>query len=266
MIMDLANATVRMQGDFGSMEQSKLEVTSGDLLSGNTERTWMGELFHSAAYAGVQTPVSGAAQLLDKAAGTESCASLQFVDAPAESEFLSSRWHAQQIGATVGMIVPFLLVHKAVSGVGNAALGKAETGLGSTLFTRRAVGESALTGAIMEGVFRPVNTELQPDFLRSRFENAVTGGLTMGVLTGGSIGLQSAFRQERTLAARLVSSDIGSAMISGVPAGLVHAEVASKVTTGEHASFRQHAESVYSFCLLGAALASSKVKIGRAHV
>lgn len=265
MIAAVANATVRKQGDSRSMEQIKLEVTSGDLLSGNTERTWMGELLHSAAYAGGQTPVSGAAQLFDKAAGTESCASLQFVDAPVEREFLSSRWHAQQIGATVGMIVPFLLVHKAVNGVGNAMLGKAEAGLGSTLFTRRAVGESALTGAIMEGVFRPVNTELQPDFLRSRFENAVTGAVTMGVLTGGSIGLQSAFRQARNLAARLASSDIGSAMISGVPAGVVHAELASKVSTGEHASFRQHAESVYSFCFLGGALASSKVIASRMH-
>jgi hypothetical protein len=204
------------------------------------------EFLRSAAYSGLQTPVNGVVQIVDHYAHTDILPSVQFVNAPAEASFGSFDWHVQQLGNAAGIAVPFFFLNK---GVG-AVLGRAGTAatvgltneltLGSVL---RPVGQAALTGAIFDGVFRPVSPE-QGNFERARFNNAVTGGATFGTLTLGTVGL----------GAMGMRSQIAAGILSGLPAGAVSAEVGSLMAGRGHASWNDIGESAYGFAFVGGSL------------
>ncbi len=250
---------------------SHLELSTSDTLLSAPEANLSREFLFSAAYSGLQAPVSGLAQIVDKVAGTKLEPTLQFIDAPKESESMSYRWHAQQFGAMVGTALPFLLLHKGVSRCSNALFGKLEqSALNEGLLARRLVGESAATGAVFEGVFRPVDERREPNFLQARINHSVSGALTFAALSASAIKIQSSIQGERGILGRVIGSEIGSSMLAGIPAGLVSAEVNSVLGNGTHASWKQIGESIYSFSVLGGAMAAGKRVFGateseRAH-
>lgn len=248
-------------------EQIKLTRTDNQLLSGQSEdRSLVAELLHSAAYAAVQSPLKGVAQLVDSGAGTSLLPAVTFMDSPKEREFLSAKWHAQQFGAMVGMAAPFLLLHKGVGKCSSAAFGQAEASLAAkSVLTQRVVGEAMVTGALFEGVFKPTerNASNSEDSLAmSRLKQGLVGAATFGTLARASVGLQSLCRAETGMAVRVIGSDVGSSVISGAPAGMVNAELTSRLTRGTGASTKEFAQSIYSFSVLGGAVAGAKHFVG----
>lgn len=214
------------------------------------------DFLHSAAYAGLQAPITGLTQLVDRASGTDLEPKTTFIDAPEEAPLLSYRWHVQQLGSMVGLALPFLLLHKSVGKCTNFLVGRPETmvtrGYSMKALPARAVGESVLTGAIFDGVFRAVPQDQQSSFAEARLKNAIVGGTTFGVLSGVSLGLQAACR------ARPIRGEIVSTVVSGIPAGLVNAELGSYLSTGKHAKAEELWGAVYSFSVLGGMIGGGK--------
>src|ERR1700728_2735046 len=95
------------------------------------------EAARSALYAGVQSPLSGLAQLADHTTGAVSSVfncegtnflpTVQFMDAPSEAKFGTSSWYAQQFGGALGVAGDFWLVHKGL-GANVGAAGRTATG------------------------------------------------------------------------------------------------------------------------------------------
>ncbi len=235
---------------------------NAELLSSATQPSWTQEFLRSAVYSGLQAPAVGVAQLIDKSIGTELVPKVQFMEASKESEFMSSRWHAQTLGSMVGMAAPFLLLHKGVGKCGNLMLGKLENTAATDVLTRRVVGESIVTGAAFEGLFRPVAPAQEDNFLKTRINNALVGGATFGLLTRTTVGIQSLMQAEVGIGAAMIRSEIGSTMMAGVPAGILNAELSSRLNHGHGASRQQMAEGVYSFAVLGGTMAAGKHVIG----
>lgn len=238
-------------------EKHSLTIAPQKLLDSNSQTTWAEEFAYSAVWGGLQSPVLGAAQIVDKSFDTHLQKSLQFMPAPAESQSVG-RWHAQQLGAMAGMAVPFLLLHKGVGFCGNRLLGALETTASNTLLAKRSIQESIATGVLFDGLFRPIAEGQQGSFAEARIKNALIGGTTFGALTGSSIGIRSLLQAERGLTATLLRSQIGSTMLSGIPAGAVNAELTSRLYTGKGASAKDIAKSIYSFSVLGGAMGLGK--------
>lgn len=251
----------------GDRYVSDLRLAQSDLLAVRVERSAGGELLHSAAYAGLQAPLSGIAQLTDRVAGTNILPSVTFMDTPKEQEFLSKKWHAQQAGAMLGMTVPFLLLHKGVGKCGEFAFGKIEnTVANQTALMRRVVGESMVSGALFEGLLHPTNPAHclpNEDLLVSRIKQSITGAATFGVLTGCATKLQTLAGCERSISASILRSEVGTTVVSGVPAGAINAELTSRLNRGTGATWHEAVQSMYAFSILGGAIAGGKHVYGR---
>ncbi len=242
--------------------ESSLSLSQSDLLSRNSEQRSLPEdLLHSAVYTAVQAPLKGATQLIDKTFNTNMLPSVEFMDTPQNAEFLSARWHVQQVGSAAGMVVPFLLLHKGVGRLSAAALGKVETEMATQTLTRRVIGEAAVTGALYEGVFRPV-TEQEGNFAAARARNALVGGATFATLAASAIAIKSLAQAETGTVGRMLRTDIAASVLAGVPAGFVSAEANSLLSGKGSASRGEIAESMYSFALAGGALSLGKAAVG----
>ncbi|MBY0551084.1 MAG: class I SAM-dependent methyltransferase [Candidatus Obscuribacterales bacterium] len=244
-----------------------LRLAQSDLLAVKADRNAGAELLHSAAYAGLQAPLSGVAQLTDRIAGTNLLPSVNFMDAPKEQEFLSTKWHAQQVGSMLGMTVPFLLLHKGVGKCGEFAFGKIEnTMVNQTALMRRVVGESMVSGALFEGLLHPTDAAhciQNEDLLVSRIKQSITGATTFGVLAGCATKLQSLAGFERSLSASVLRSEIGTTMAAGIPAGAINAELTSRLNRGSGATWSEAVQGMYTFSIIGGAIAGGKHVYGR---
>lgn len=242
------------------------EITqSSHLVKTDRDPDWMHEFLRSAVYSGFQAPVLGVVQIVDKVCSTNASSSLQVIDAPRHAEAFSGRWHAQQLGSMIGMSVPFLLLHMGVGRLGNGLLGKLDATASPERLIRRAVGESIVTGAVFDGLCRPIAEHHSEAFIEHRLKNAIAGGATFGVLARSTIGIQSLLMAERSLGARLLRSEIGSTMLAGVPAGIVNAELTNRFEHGRGATVAQLGESVYSFAVLGGVLCIGRKITGTTH-
>lgn len=213
-------------------------------------------LVGSFLYSGLQGPVDGVAQIIDRNLDTSLGETLHVMDAPMPAKFGTADWAAQQVGGAAGMVVPYLLLHQGVSrAIGRPAM--ATSIATTTNFGKLALAESgvsALTGSIYGGVFMPVNPNTQ-DFLGDRLKNAATSGLTFGTLTAASVGLQGLGRglatQGRSGMASLLTNEVSTGVISGVPAGIVHADAASLFAGKGLATWQERGESVATFSMVG---------------
>jgi hypothetical protein len=238
-------------------EKNSLTIAPSNLLDSNND-TWAEEFARSAVWGGFQSPLLGATQVIDKTLDTDLEQRVKFMTQATEAQPFSSRWHAQQLGSMAGMAVPFLLLHKGVGICGNRLLGKLESDASASLFTKRVVQESMATGMLFDGLFRPLSEEQQKNFAASRATNAFIGGITFGAMTRTSIGIRSLMHAERGVAAALIRSEVGSTMLSGVPAGLINAELNSRLYEGRGATVQKLAETVYGFAVLGGTMAAGK--------
>ncbi len=231
----------------------KHQLSTSPLLAGSP-RSLAEEFVHSAVHSGIQSPVIGVCQIVDKLGVAEPILpSVQFMDQVAQTEFGSARWHAQQIGTVVGMALPFLLIHRSVAACTRPLVGRNSLA-NPNLLKGLVVAESTITGAIFDGMFRPSAPE--SPFVQARLSNAISGGATMFTLSGCAVGLKSLGQNRSGWIAGLVKNEIGSACLAGVPAGFVHAETSALFQGGRFATTREVTESVYSFAALGGVLAT----------
>jgi hypothetical protein len=209
--------------------------------------------FGAAAFdSAIQRPINGLTQLGGKLVGHE-LPQLHLVDVPkAES---SSQVFAQQAGAAVGMLVPFLGTRALVKGAAGSRLG---TGYGSMAV------EGGATGFLMGSVLTPVDRG-QP-FWQTRMANGLTDAGTFAVLGVAAKGVSSVkamgITAETPLLSRIGKGALAGS-VSGLPAGFAHAELNSLTRGNGLASGAEVAGDMAGFGLFGGLLGGAQA--ARAH-
>jgi hypothetical protein len=134
------------------------------------------------------------------------------------------------------------------------------------------IGKSALTGAIYQGVFTPVDGK-GADFRNARLENALTGGVTFAAMAGAAVGFRAAVGTagaESGIAARLLKSNLAMGTVAGLTSGAVNSETSALLSHKWHPSAKDATQSAYSFLVAGAPLgfvqALSVPDVGKAAV
>ncbi|HEY9714129.1 MAG TPA: hypothetical protein V6C72_11705, partial [Chroococcales cyanobacterium] len=241
----------------GGAQPSHDSSTAAKLLADATE--FAVNLKDSFLYSAIQSPITGISQICDQLSGTHLTEKTHFIDAPAQAQFGSAAWHAQQIGSGLGMAADFLVANKFVGGTASKIAG--QTAELSTLSnfsasSTAAIGRSAFTGALFQGLFTPSQGSGR-DFWLGRLENAGSGALTFGALTGASLGLRSMLgtaTAESALLTRAIKSDAAIGTLAGIPAGAVSAESNSLLHGKGLASTSDVMQSAYGFVVAGGPL------------
>jgi hypothetical protein len=150
---------------------------------------------------------------------------------------------AQQAGTVLGMVVPFMVAHRAV-GFGASRMNIEFSG---SMLSRGA--EQAATGAVMGFALTPSD-----DGFTGRFKNSVVDAGTFGVMGAASSKLASSFatNAELSLSSRVMRSSLFG-IGSGIPGGVANAELSSLIHKGQFASASEVRDDVASFALLGGA-------------
>lgn len=258
--MDFSFSEIKKPGNNSEQNLSLSSVLINDLQSLPSKvSTAVNEASRSAIYAAVQTPISGLAEVWDRTAGTDLAPKVQFLNKPDDAQTPLEQG-ARTAGAVIGSLAPLLVVHKAMGSTSRLMLADKATVLSPALSTRSVL-ESAMTGAICEGLLRPVEKEKTSDFIMARLGNAATGAATFSAMTACMLSLRGSNLAQRlepmglgTLG-KAARSQVGSAIIAGIPGGAVHANMDSLTHKGRLASFSEAAVSMGSFAVLGGLLA-----------
>jgi hypothetical protein len=249
---------------------STSEKSSAELLLADIGKSYM--------YSFVQEPLDGILQLVEKCGNNAALPKFHFVERPADADFGSFRWHAQQAASAAGMLVPFFLLHRVVSNASTRFFTEIpekvvatpsslpgvsfQKGLLSKEYRFKTVFDSALSGSLYDGLSRPVDSN-DEHFFQSRFKNALSGGLTFATLSAATCKLQLMFRSELSNAEQnamrtthsILAEQFKSALIAGIPAGVVAAESRSILDGKGLSSTSDLYKSCYSFAFLGGAFA-----------
>lgn len=229
----------------------------------------VGEVTYSAIYSGLQSPIVSTGQIADKFLQKADIKSniadaVNVMPAPEHEQFGTARWHAQQVGGAVGMILPFMATKGALSksGLSFAARTEASALAGSRLLSTAnaaLIADGAAAGFAYDFLLRPVEQQDMDKFWTARTKHGFTGAATFGTLTAGSVTLR---HLSRPLAASLaeapkslrVASDAVHGALPGIPAGIVSADVNSLLTKGKLATGRERYEGAYTMTFAGGAL------------
>jgi|GEM_PF-984138 len=230
-----------------------------------------GELLHSAAYSGLQAPVTSLGQVADNVLHRMDVKSnlgetLTKMPAPQHEDFGTARWHAQQIGGAGGMILPFFLTKGALKQSGLSFAARTEVGvMASSRLASTAnaglIADGALTGFAYDFLLRPVEQKDMDKFWTARTQHGLTGAATFGTLTAGSVGLRHA---SRSMAASLVEApkaarvayDVTMGALPGIPAGIVNAEAHARLSEGRTSSWEERKQGAYTMFMAGGALSA----------
>lgn len=230
---------------------SELRLTRSHLLHVEKTNSALEEFARTAAYAGIQQPISGVAQLVDRTVGSKIESKLHMIAPTKEAKFGTTLWHAQAAGGAVGTLLPFMVSTSMAKGIimpkpGCAALAS-EARLGLTLR------EAATAGAINDSLFRPVDPK--KGFWQERLLNGGTGALSFTVITASSVGL-TRLSQNKSFA--ILKNPIAAGVISGVPAGIVGANLESLHHNKRLATTSETLKSIYQMSFAGGFLAGQQ--------
>ena len=249
-----------------------LALTTSDYLNATGKNSVPDDFCQSFAYTLVQAPLDGVAQLVDGQTNGKTKQAVHFLDAPEAAPFGSANWAAQQTGSALGAIAPIVAIHRGVSlGLSRnysmrSALVMSEHV--QALTTQQALTarsaktlEAALTGAIYGGIFSPTGSE-QTDLLSARARAGASMSISFATLTASTLALKalgerSALSSMPSLSAPL-RSEIFIGVASGVPAGLVSANVDSLLHGQGLASPEQQLQSVLTFAITNTGCAYAK--------
>lgn len=153
------------------MPDKPIEISQSDLLSSRREVTAVESFLHAAVYSGVQTPLTGLAQLVDRTAGTELLPKVQIIAPPEDPHSFSAG--AGSLSATFA------------HGIGMVALGHKIAGPVTdwSSFGRRTLTCAGL-GAVYGGVLTPVADS--ENFVAGRMRNLTSGTLAVGSMSAFS--------------------------------------------------------------------------------
>lgn len=262
----------------GSDLLSGSDTSIGAMTANLSSEVWnsTGTFTQSAVYSGIAEPILGVAQIVDKTAGTQTMTTAKdalsycWVTEPQKAKN-STDWHAQMLGNAVGMMLPYLLLHKAVRTGASSAFGAQTMAVRGNIAAMSAkelgglvMREASLgftTGFVNDAVFRPSNNNLNgKSFVGDRVLNGVSGGATMATLTGSSLGLARLATSEvikGSLVKSVLSIPVGTGVLSAVPSGLVSAE-SQALRQGKIApTASEAAEHIYQMAFVGGALGTA---------
>lgn len=220
-----------------------LEQANQPQEKGTTSQPFVSELFHSVADVGKTAgytfcePVLGVAQIVDEAAGTHSMKTMQDGLASIGLERAKPTGtmdkYAQMLGGAIGMVAPYLLLHRAVRGAADGlgptpfmAEGMSQANFGA--FLGRETTLSFATGFGYNALRPSDDKHTGLNFVEDRLVNGVSGGAAMASLTASSLGLarvgsSSAIGSPWIKTALTNPMSVGA--ISAIPAGLASSEV-----------------------------------------
>jgi hypothetical protein len=224
----------------------------------------VGEVGHSALYSGLQAPVTGFAQLVDKGFNSKLAESkfLNPVSAPEAAAFGSERWYAQTIGGGAGMALPFMFTKGVLKSSGLSLAARAEgTAVASTRLFTPLNGAIIADGAITGGAYDFFLTPVQPNesnFWAARTKHGLIGAATFGTLTAGSVVLGNVARPftKDLVGAKRLAWDATAGGLSGVPAGIVNADAISVLSQGRFATAEERVKAVYTDLVAGSVLST----------
>jgi len=237
-----------------------------------------GEFWRAAAYSGLQEPVVGAAQVVDRLTGAKTAQSIQLVDAPPAPKNSLER-HAVMFGSAVGSLVPiglsalgsrFMLGSRFALGklgaTSNGVLDATSEGvLGATsenfLLERGSLGlsmaETGATGAFVGGFLTPTDDAQNKgalSFIADRSIKAGIGAASFAGMSAINAGLASEIvtsRLARVGLSSLARNPVLNGMVAGMPAGGFNAELDSLMNRHQLASTDEVLAGMYQMSLTG---------------
>ena len=203
------------------------------------------DTLRSAAYCGIQAPLNGVVQLYDRIADTNHLPDVRFIEPCRPAEPGSVNWTVQQFGGAIGMAASFAIAGKVINGFGGRIAGYVAPHAAEGLSLAphgfgQAFNRGATLGFAYDLVFKEVNDK-NADFFSARFGNAIVGAGTFGIMSG--IGTS---KNLQTLAAPI------RGLISGIPAGIAHANFRSLIDG--HGVATAKAMSLDAICFSGVGL------------
>lgn len=249
---------------FGDKDVSRLD--SGPLGA-------MKEVLHAAIHSAVDSPYKGFKQLVHHGTGVD-LPNFQLSGDVEAAPIYSQRWHAQQVGGAIGMILPFCLVAGGLKGLRSvtarvfqheaAATG---SGLAARSFNSRftsPIADSAVAGFVFDSTLRPVQPE-EGDFWAARLRNGTCGAITFATLTAGTLGLQEISKRQLSATPWMVHSfgrDVSRHFAAGAIAGGIDAQCRS-LSAGKGLADLEHTlQSAYTFAIVGGALRTKQEVFG----
>lgn len=215
----------------------------------------------SFVYHGIQEPYDGVKELVNHVVSQDVLPSVHIANAPVESPFGSAIWHAQQLGAGVGMVVPFVLLKGAAGQSAKRIALAAESSpamfrASAAVAARGVVVESAVIGAAYDGLLRPVHDD--ENFWQKRGVNSLIGGVTFGVMGKtsqlmGNTTVQITGIVEKSLAENTLLG-ARNGVVSGVAGGLINHEARALASGEDLLNAKGLAESAYAFAFPGATM------------
>lgn len=217
----------------------------------------------SAAFrSGIQEPLVASAQLINHLAGSSVLPQPTWVAAAQPSECGSATWFADNIGAGIGLVLPFLLVEGLTSAAVTGRIGISSACVlrsPANISLRRVapILKSTIDGAVFGMLFNPTpDTTDAQSFWRQRAIAAASNALTFGAQTALSCGLLPGIPRAATAVPRSYSlgQRLGVASVAGAGAGVVSAETNSLLTNHTFAPLDIVRESMLSFAVTGSIL------------
>jgi hypothetical protein len=207
----------------------------------------------SAAYEGLQQPLTSLGQYVDHFKDIHLTEKLQFIAPVKETHFGTVEWHVEQLAAAAGQMLPYLAARYMVKPLFAERALLAKSGFFSKASPLGfSVAEAGATGFVSQTLFHPV--ENKDNFWSEKIIDGGKGALTMGTLTATTHGLS--FLAQKELASTLkvsgvLKNSIASGVISGAPAGFLGAEMDSIQKQGQLASLSDITKSIYGMSMVG---------------
>lgn len=198
----------------------------------------------AAAYSLLQSPIKALSQPIDAITGTTLAKNTLFISAPEQADYNTKTFWAQQAGHALGTLGSFYVAGKIVKDFTRGGLTEAQ--LATTLSNRGVLGltlkETALTGLIHDSILRPTADEDKNALLTARATAGVNGALTLSSMTLAGFGLKRAGSRNEVI----------NGTLSGIPGGLINAELHSIFQQGKLATVEQLTQSVVTMSVIGA--------------
>lgn len=211
-------------------------------------------MVRAAAYSAMQVPAVAVGQIVDKATGSNIAPNITFIDKPEHADFGGVKWHLQQVGSSVGGLVPFigaLALTKNISSAIRAeelALTHSSASAAATASMFR-TGEMAAAGFVQGSLLEPnANKDVM---FTERLTQGITSGVTMGSMHFLSNRL-SAFTGASLDGATTLNKSLTTAVAGGA-AGAIGLKV-DELISGNKRTSEESLQSIYQSTFTGAAL------------
>ncbi len=261
----------------------------------SSSRNCLAEFANSALYGAAVEPVRGLAQTVDHFAGTnldqgvKAVAGCIGVETPTASTFGTTAWYGQQLGGAIGLMVPYMILHRGVKAGASFALGEstinqsmldAATNRGMLSFAGKQAGLNASVGLLYGSILHPGAEEHvgTSSFYSDRLINGAGDMVAFGAwgftnpYVGQGLGGLAGLVEKSSLmplAKAPLSAVLGGPILPGaianIPGGVINAEVGAWKDGRPFASGQEQKESIIGMTFVGGALGTANW-LGAEHI